>query len=168
MKTAYRDIRPFTTKDGSQIRELMHPAVDCNRQQSLAEAATATSPMSGRTSEASRASLSSRGPRLGSIAEAIVVPGALTRLHRHRSNEEIYHFTAGSGHMTLGAEATSATSRSRGPRLDPIAEEFPVTTGDTVCIPPGTSHRLHNTGHEPLRLLCSCSPPYSDEDTELL
>jgi hypothetical protein len=28
--------------------------------------------------------------------------------------------------------------------------------------------RVHNIGLEPLRLLCACSPPYSDEDTVLL
>lgn len=38
MKTRYQDITPFITKDGSLIRELMHPAVHGNRQQSLAEA----------------------------------------------------------------------------------------------------------------------------------
>jgi mannose-6-phosphate isomerase-like protein (cupin superfamily) len=38
MKTRYADIREFTTLDGSQIRELMHPATQGNRQQSLAEA----------------------------------------------------------------------------------------------------------------------------------
>jgi mannose-6-phosphate isomerase-like protein (cupin superfamily) len=38
MKTAYRDIQPFTTRDGSEIRELMHPAQHGNRAQSLAEA----------------------------------------------------------------------------------------------------------------------------------
>ena len=38
MKTEYRKIQPFTTKDGSIIRELMHPAVHGNTQQSLAEA----------------------------------------------------------------------------------------------------------------------------------
>ena len=38
MKTHYQDITAFITKDGSLIRELMHPAVHGNRQQSLAEA----------------------------------------------------------------------------------------------------------------------------------
>jgi mannose-6-phosphate isomerase-like protein (cupin superfamily) len=37
-KTRYPDIAPFITKDGSIIRELMHPAVHGNRNQSLAEA----------------------------------------------------------------------------------------------------------------------------------
>lgn len=38
MKTSYRAIVAYTTRDGSEIRELMHPAVHGNRQQSLAEA----------------------------------------------------------------------------------------------------------------------------------
>jgi mannose-6-phosphate isomerase-like protein (cupin superfamily) len=37
-KTVYREIRPYTTKDGSVIRELMHPDVHGNANQSLAEA----------------------------------------------------------------------------------------------------------------------------------
>jgi len=136
MKSAWRDTTALITKDGSTIRELMHPAI--------------------------------HGNRLQSLAEATVLPDASTQLHRHQTTEEIYHFTAGTGRMRLGdeefavtaGETASAPSLARGPRLDPI--------GDTVCIPPGTAHRLHNTGQEPLRLLCSCSPPYSDADTELL
>ena len=38
MKTAYRDVRPFVTKDGSQIRELLHPVSHGFGRQSLAEA----------------------------------------------------------------------------------------------------------------------------------
>jgi mannose-6-phosphate isomerase-like protein (cupin superfamily) len=38
MKTRYDEIEPYTTKDGSTIRELMHPAIHGNRNQSLAEA----------------------------------------------------------------------------------------------------------------------------------
>jgi mannose-6-phosphate isomerase-like protein (cupin superfamily) len=37
----YADVQPYTTKDGSVIRELMHPAVHGNRNQSLAEATVA-------------------------------------------------------------------------------------------------------------------------------
>lgn len=118
VRSALRKTRAYTTKDGSTIRELMHPAVHGNTNQSLAEA---TVPPSGRT-----------------------LP------HRHRTSEELYHFTAGQGMMTLGRE------------------RFAVRAGDTVCIPPGEVHGLENTGEEPLRLLCCCSPPYSHEDTELL
>ena len=36
--TRYKDIQPYRTKDGSLIRELMHPAVHGNRNLSVAEA----------------------------------------------------------------------------------------------------------------------------------
>ena len=36
--TCYREIAPYVTRDGSEIRELMHPAVHGNVNQSLAEA----------------------------------------------------------------------------------------------------------------------------------
>ena len=53
--TRYADIEPYVTKDGSLIRELMHPAAHGNRQQSLAEATVpvgaATRPHQHRTSE---------------------------------------------------------------------------------------------------------------------
>lgn len=38
MKTRYADVPPFITKDGSEIRELMHPQQHGGAQQSLAEA----------------------------------------------------------------------------------------------------------------------------------
>ncbi len=38
MKSRHALIEPFVTKDGSVIRELMHPAVHGNRNQSFAEA----------------------------------------------------------------------------------------------------------------------------------
>ena len=38
MRTAFRTIPPYATKDGSEIRELMHPSVHGNRNQSFAEA----------------------------------------------------------------------------------------------------------------------------------
>jgi mannose-6-phosphate isomerase-like protein (cupin superfamily) len=46
MKSSYTDATPYVTKDGSEIRELMHPAVHGNRAQSLAEA---TVPPGGET-----------------------------------------------------------------------------------------------------------------------
>lgn len=116
-KTCLRDIAPYTTRDGSSIREMMHPAVHGNAAQSLAEAS--------------------------------VPPGASTYTHRHLRSEEIYCFTAGEGLMTLEGDT------------------FAVAAGDTVCIAPGQWHALRNTGSEPLRLLCCCSPAYSHEDTEL-
>ena len=46
MNTTYQQIEGFVTKDGSTIRELMHPAVHQNMNQSLAEA---TVPVGSRT-----------------------------------------------------------------------------------------------------------------------
>lgn len=118
MKSSYPALQPFVTKDGAEIRELMHPAVHGNRAQSL--------------------------------AEATVAPGQRTALHRHRATEEIYHFTAGAGVMTLGAD------------------RFAVQAGDTVCIPPGTPHCVENTGTALLRILCACAPAYTHADTDLV
>lgn len=117
-KSRYASVESCVTKDGSLIRELMHPAVHGNLNQSL--------------------------------AEAIVPVGQGTQLHRHRVSEEIYHVTAGEGRMVRGEEI------------------FAIHPGDTICIPPGTPHRVDNTGPTELKILCSCSPAYSHEDTELL
>ncbi len=73
MKTAYASIAPFITKDGSQIRELMHPAPHA-----------------------------ALGSRAQSLAEATIAPRTQTALHRHRASEELYHITQGAGRMTLG------------------------------------------------------------------
>lgn len=90
------------------------------------------------------------GVRRQSLAEAVVPPGARTRLHRHRTAEELYHVTAGEGLLTLGAETLK------------------VSPGDTALIPPGTPHCIEAIGTAPLRILCCCSPAYRHEDTELL
>lgn len=90
------------------------------------------------------------GNRQQSLAEATVYSGRRTALHRHLQSEEIYHFLAGQGTMTLGEQ------------------NFPVGPGDTVLIPPGTPHRLHNTWPMELRVLCCCSPAYAPADTEIL
>jgi mannose-6-phosphate isomerase-like protein (cupin superfamily) len=85
-----------------------------------------------------------------SLAEATVHPGQETLLHKHLRTEELYHITSGRGLMTLGEQ------------------RFEVSTGDTICIPPGMPHCIANTGAEPLHILCCCSPAYSHEDTVLL
>jgi mannose-6-phosphate isomerase-like protein (cupin superfamily) len=84
-----------------------------------------------------------------SLAEARLDPGGETAEHYHPVAEEIYHFTAGAGRMRLGAE------------------EADIGAGQCVVIPPGTPHKLWNTGTEPLVLLCCCAPAYSHEDTIL-
>ena len=123
MKTTYDDIQGFVTKDGSIIRELMHPDVHGDIGVNI---------------------------RNQSLAEATVPVGMVTMLHRHLRTEELYHITSGEGLMTLGDE------------------QFTVTVGDTICISPETPHCIKNTGSLDLKMLCSCSPAYSHEDTYLL
>ena len=108
---------PFTTLDGSQIREVAGPVSLPTANQSLAEA---TVPVGGQTDE-----------------------------HFHRNSEELYLFTSGMGRIKVGTE------------------EREVRAGDCVVLPPGTPHKLWNTGDEPLRLLCCCAPAYNDADTVL-
>jgi mannose-6-phosphate isomerase-like protein (cupin superfamily) len=116
--TRYDEIKAFTTKDQSQIRELMHP--------------------------------SQHGVQKQSLAEASLDPGVETILHKHHEAEELYYITAGRGMMTLGEDI------------------FEVGVGDTICITPGTPHRIKNISEETLRIVCSCVPAYAHEDTELL
>jgi mannose-6-phosphate isomerase-like protein (cupin superfamily) len=111
------DAEPFTTLDGSTIREVAGPASLPSRNQSL--------------------------------AEATVPVGSATTAHYHRVSEELYFFTSGTGRLRIG-EA-----------------ERDVRPGDCAVIPPGSEHKLQNTGDEPLVLLCCCAPPYSHEDTVL-
>jgi mannose-6-phosphate isomerase-like protein (cupin superfamily) len=106
---------PFTTLDGSEIREV-----------------------------AGRVSLPSANQ---SLAEATVPVGGQTQSHYHRTSEELYLFTQGMGRIRVGDE------------------EREVAAGDCVLLPPGTEHKLWNTGEEPLRLLCCCAPAYAHEDT---
>jgi mannose-6-phosphate isomerase-like protein (cupin superfamily) len=82
-----------------------------------------------------------------SLAEATLEPGQATERHYHRASEEIYLMTAGSGLLEIDGE----TRR--------------VTAGDAILIPPGAWHTIENDGTEQLKLMCSCAPPYSHDDT---
>jgi mannose-6-phosphate isomerase-like protein (cupin superfamily) len=84
-----------------------------------------------------------------SLAEARVPPGSEIVEHFHRASEEIYYFLEGSGRMRLGNATAS------------------IEAGEAVVIPPGTRHKVWNTGTESLVFLCCCAPPYSDDDTVL-
>ena len=95
------------------------------------------------------AGLVSLPARNQSLAEATVPEGGATTEHFHRTTEELYFFTSGTGRM--GVEG----------------DEREVGPGDCVVIPPGAVHKLWNIGSGPLRLLCCCAPPYRDDDTVL-
>jgi mannose-6-phosphate isomerase-like protein (cupin superfamily) len=118
VKKEYGQIEPYVTKDGSVIRELIHPDQGVDAAMSL--------------------------------AEATVPPGKTTRLHVHRTSEEIYHIVNGTGRMTLGRDT------------------FEAAAGDSILIRPGMPHRIENTGADALVILCCCSPAYAHEDTLLV
>lgn len=87
--------------------------------------------------------------RAQSLAEARLPAGAATQEHYHARTEEIYYITHGTGRMRVEGELRE------------------VRAGDAVAIPQGKKHKLWNTGAEPLRLLCCCSPAYEHGDTIL-
>jgi mannose-6-phosphate isomerase-like protein (cupin superfamily) len=82
-----------------------------------------------------------------SLAEATIPVGGATAEHYHRTSEELYLVTAGEGRLIVDGE------------------ERMIAAGDCALIPPGARHKVHNVGGKPLRIVCACSPPYSDEDT---
>ncbi|HEY4428250.1 MAG TPA: cupin domain-containing protein [Solirubrobacteraceae bacterium] len=84
-----------------------------------------------------------------SLAEATIPVGGATTEHYHRLSEELYLVSAGSGRLVVDGE------------------ERMIGEGDCALIPPGARHKLFNVGPAPLRVVCACSPAYSDEDTQL-
>ena len=80
-----------------------------------------------------------------SLAEASLPAGAQTQRHYHAVTEEIYFLLEGGGDM----------------EVDGVRQR--VGPGDAVLIPAGARHQI--TAETPLRFLCTCVPPYSDEDT---
>ena len=52
--------------------------------------------------------------------------------------------------------------------MEMAGKQFAVDTGDTVCINPGTEHRITNSGDQELKFIAVSSPPYQHEDTELI
>lgn len=92
----------------------------------------------------------SEGCKNLSLAEATIKPGCCTQNHIHPESEEIYYFLCGSGRMIVEGD------------------EFAVTVGDSVFIPAGAAHQCFNTGSQPMRILCHCSPAYRHDDTILL
>ncbi|HMM49198.1 MAG TPA: cupin domain-containing protein [Miltoncostaeaceae bacterium] len=82
-----------------------------------------------------------------SLAEATLAAGQATTRHHHRESEEIYYLLSGDGTMEVDGQVRT------------------VGAGDAILIPPGAWHQLRAGNDAPVRLLCSCSPPYRDEDT---
>jgi mannose-6-phosphate isomerase-like protein (cupin superfamily) len=109
------DLTPFTTLDGSTIREI----------------AGVGGPDSARA-------------RNQSLAEATVPVGGLTIAHYHRQAEELYFFTAGRGRMTLGDEVRDVAAGDC-VVIPPGQVHELVNTGDEplvllCCCAPAYSH----------------------------
>ena len=82
-----------------------------------------------------------------SLAEAWLEPSQETQRHYHARSEELYVLLDGEGELEVDGD------RAR------------VGPGDAILIPPGARHRIRAGGDAPLRFLCCCAPPYSDDDT---
>ncbi len=89
------------------------------------------------------------GSRNLSLARATIKPGQSTHRHRHLNSEETYYVLQGEGALEVAARIER------------------VSAGDARLIPAGAEHRITCMSEEPLVILCACSPPYEDEDTEL-
>jgi mannose-6-phosphate isomerase-like protein (cupin superfamily) len=79
-----------------------------------------------------------------SLAEATV--RTETKLHVHKSSDELYYILEGKGDMEIEGEGKE------------------VCESDTVVIPHEKKHRIL-TSSKKIRFLCVCAPPYSDDDT---
>ncbi len=85
----------------------------------------------------------------GSMAHFTLDPGQVSIAVRHRSVEEIWFVTGGSGEMW----------RSGGGR----EEVTPVTEGVALTIPLGTSFQFRATGSAPLTAVAITMPPWPGE-----
>jgi mannose-6-phosphate isomerase-like protein (cupin superfamily) len=81
-----------------------------------------------------------------SLAEAELAPGQATDRHYHALTEELYVLLQGHAEMEVEGERRS------------------VAAGDAILIPAGAWHEIR-AYDEPVRFLCCCAPPYSDDDT---
>ena len=82
-----------------------------------------------------------------SLAEATIPAGEATVRHHHRVSEEMYYLVEGSATMEIDGESRE------------------VTAGDAILIPPGAWHQITASAGVDVRLLCTCAPPWSAEDT---
>jgi len=82
-----------------------------------------------------------------SLAEATIPAGEATVRHHHRVSEEMYYLVAGTATMEVDGDVRE------------------VGAGDAILIPPGARHQITASAGVDVRLLCTCAPPWSAEDT---
>lgn len=79
----------------------------------------------------------------------ILEPGEAPPMHKHDDTEQIFFILEGQGRLEAGTPP----------------ESFQVKPGDTVRIPVGTWHRIHNEGTQNLRYFAvDCFPGGRPED----
>jgi mannose-6-phosphate isomerase-like protein (cupin superfamily) len=89
------------------------------------------------------------GSRNLSLARATISPRRSTYRHRHPEAEEVYYVLQGEGTLEMNRRIER------------------VSAGEARLIPAGAEHRVTCMSEEPMVILCACSPPYRDEETEL-
>ena len=85
-----------------------------------------------------------------SLAHAVLGPGEASAPHRLKSSSEVYFILEGRGWMEIDGESAE------------------VTAGQAVYIPPGSIQHIKNLGDGSLIFLCLVSPPWREEDEELI
>ncbi len=84
-----------------------------------------------------------------SVGRARVRAGQRTTRHLHRVSDEVYYVLGGRAVVYVGGRVSI------------------LSPGEALVIPAGAEHFLEAVGG-PVEVLCVCSPPYEDADTELL
>ncbi len=85
-----------------------------------------------------------------SLAHATVKKGGKTVPHRLKKSVEVYYILQGEGLMHINNEVKI------------------VRENQAVFIPPNSLQWIENTGNKDLVFLCVVSPPWSEEDEEVL
>lgn len=85
-----------------------------------------------------------------SVAEATVLVGESTKYHYHSVSDEIYYILKGIGILEIEGKVKE------------------VRENDCVFIPVRSRHKIKNIGKVPLKILCICTPPYSNDGTVLV
>jgi mannose-6-phosphate isomerase-like protein (cupin superfamily) len=85
-----------------------------------------------------------------SLAHAYLDEGDASLPHILHKSEETYIFLSGSGEIIIDDQVLN------------------VKTGSTVIVPKGANQYVKNTGSERLVFLCIVSPPWNEEEEEVL
>jgi len=86
----------------------------------------------------------------GSMVHCTLRPAQVTQAVRHRSVEELWYCTAGSGQLWRSDGTHDETTE--------------LTRGVSASIPIGTAFQFRATGLEPLELLITTMPPWPGPD----